>query len=418
MKTVIFSITVLLACFAADAALTISSGDIQYQANIFSYTYSLTFADLAPKITKFEDDVSSMFNITVHTTPLAIPPAEPDPRWICAAAGQKEAEFVYIFDFSNLRISGFYLRIISVELRDKFVMMNNKALSEDSYAGSYWSTDGTNWNEFNTASSPSSLTPYVSVVNDTVELPPADCIDRFYYKVVFSNKDLDGFDQDMSMWNYLSSDQSDNFDVKFNLAYETSLAGIGSWQEPFLISTPEDLIYLGENPALYDFCFHLTNDIDMAGYGPFERALIAPDTVIVDSGYTFDGTPFTGTINGRGFAIRNFSIDNTAASGFLGLIGYTGTDFKYAFFYDLRLSNVELKGGGSPCRYFGGLIGCATLTSLENCHVDGKIQSGNSCTGGIAGFLSTGGTSLKKCSSNIIIESSESRAGGPGWQFL
>ena len=42
--------------------------------------------------------------------------------------------------------------------------------------------------------------------------------------------------------------------------------GMGSFQAPYLISGPADLIELGQNPKDYDRHFLLTADIDLSGY--------------------------------------------------------------------------------------------------------------------------------------------------------
>ena len=96
--------------------------------------------------------------------------------------------------------------------------------------------------------------------------------------------------------------------------------GSGTAQDPYQIATAADLILLGETPTDYDKHFILTADIDLEpnlpGRKVFDKAVIAPDTDSVKSG--FQGTPFTGVFDGNGHTISRLTIKG---GGDVGLFG-------------------------------------------------------------------------------------------------
>ena len=101
----------------------------------------------------------------------------------------------------------------------------------------------------------------------------------------------------------------------------TYSGGSGTAEDPYRISTAEDLIAMGLNTDDYGKSFVLTADIDLAGQS-FTMAPIAADTGGI-GGESFEGTPFTGTLDGQGHAIRNLTITDELGQDYLGLFGYT-----------------------------------------------------------------------------------------------
>ena len=349
------------------AAITITPADIQQDGEGYYYLYELTFNDLSISYTTFENDVDTVSNITVHKTPPAIPPATPNPRWVCATTGENKANFKYVFDFSGVQLDGLDVKITSVELRDKLVMQNNSKFDEDSQIHTSWSVNGTVWNTFNSALTPAgTLLPVTTVQTDTLAFISNPNV--FYYRASFENFDSDGFDENLNMWNYLASSQTDHFYVMIRLDYDFStvpLDGDGTSGDPFLISTPEDLIYLGEHTALYDRYFLMTNDIDMTGYGSFTSALIAPDGD--NSNSDFDGTTFSGNFNGNGYIISNLSFSPTADDDYMGLFGYVDSSGQID---NLGVENISIPNGHN-C--IGSLAGWNSGTLL-NCYANGFVN--------------------------------------------
>jgi len=89
------------------------------------------------------------------------------------------------------------------------------------------------------------------------------------------------------------------------------------------------------------------------------------------------GKPFSGTFDGRGFIIKNLTI-NRPDSNCQGLFGYIGG----AEVKNLGLDNVDIRGG----RHVGGLTGFIDSGSIANCWVTGKV-TGAMAVGGLAGCV-------------------------------
>jgi len=390
LKSISFLSAVLFLSFTVQAAITISPTDIQQDAEGYYYLYELTFNDLSTSSTKFEDDVSTVSNITVHKTLPAVPPYEPDPRWVYAKTGQSTASLTFVFDFSGVQFGGFDLNILSVDLHDKLVMQNNSNYSEDSQAVTSWSTNGTLWNTFNSASTPTrTRLPITTVQTNTLIFSSNP--NTFYYRVLFDNADADGFGENLNMWNYLTNSQTNHFYVQIRLTYDTLLEGEGTEANPYLISTPEDLIYLGDHTGLYDKHFLMTNDIDMDGYGPFETALIAPDT---DNSIGFQGTSFAGHFNGNGYVVRNLTCTTTEVIEYIGLFGFV----RDSEIRSLGVENVSIQVVGN---LVGGLAGYNDGGIITDCYVTGTVI-GTGYVGGLVGYNSGGPITDSYATSTVI----------------
>lgn len=97
--------------------------------------------------------------------------------------------------------------------------------------------------------------------------------------------------------------------------------------------------------------------------------------------------PFVGTFNGNGYTISG--LNHTPS----GIFGYTDTDAKIQ---NVILSNCSVTGTGVT--EAGLLIGNASNTTIDNCHVIGVSSVTNSNTaGGLIG-ITAGTTSISNCS--------------------
>ncbi len=151
--------------------------------------------------------------------------------------------------------------------------------------------------------------------------------------------------------------------------------GKGSPQDPYQISTPEQLLAINSDLVRLDSHFILTADIDLAGE-VFQFALIAPDVDIYEPEY--QGNPFTGTFDGQGFGIYNLTLESDQTGlDFLGLFGVLGSS---AVVRNLELSAVEIDAPVSF--YVGGLAGRVSSATLIQCSVRGQMTAA-----GLAGGL-------------------------------
>jgi len=171
--------------------------------------------------------------------------------------------------------------------------------------------------------------------------------------------------------------------------------GTGEPNDPYQIATAEDLIALGETSEDYDKHFILTADINLdpnlPGRRVFDRAVIAADTD--DAEPLFQGTPFTGVLDGNKHTISNMVI---AGGSHLGLFGATGLG---AIISNLGLEAVDLDGTGN---HVGALVGGSAhvgsagsiIASYSTGVVSGRSSVGGlvglNCNGSISGSYSTG----------------------------
>lgn len=162
--------------------------------------------------------------------------------------------------------------------------------------------------------------------------------------------------------------------------------GSGTADDPYRIATAADLIALGETPEDYDKHVILTADLDLdpnlPGRKVFDTAVIAPD---LEDASPFQGTPFTGTLDGNGHVISGLRlIADADCDNYLGLFGELHGTVR-----DLGLSNAVVQG--QPGGYFLGVMAGVCDGTIERCYAGGAIL-GNSFVGGLVG--STGGDAL------------------------
>jgi len=177
--------------------------------------------------------------------------------------------------------------------------------------------------------------------------------------------------------------------------------GSGTAGDPYQIATKADLLALAAATTDYSKYFILTANINMQGQ-VFTRAIIAADT---SSSVGFQGTAFTGTFDGNGHKITNFTI-NGGSNYCLGLFGYiyTGGSVK-----NLGLENCTVSGG-SGSYYAGGLVGFNYGGSISNCYSTGVV-SGYSYVGGLVGVNYYNG-SISNCYSTGAVSGGYDYVGG------
>jgi len=151
--------------------------------------------------------------------------------------------------------------------------------------------------------------------------------------------------------------------------------GSGTPEDPYQIATAEDLMLLGETPEDYDKHFIMTADIDLdpnlPGLKVFDRAVIAPD--VNDSGYSFQGTPFTGVLDGNGHAISDLVISGRDYIGLFGKLEEPGE------IRNLRLLRIDITGEG----YVSGLVSINNGKITASCSQG--VLTGTRCIGGLVG---------------------------------
>jgi len=153
--------------------------------------------------------------------------------------------------------------------------------------------------------------------------------------------------------------------------------GSGTEADPYQIATADDLITLGETPEDYDKHFTLTANIDLdpnlPGRKVFDRAVIAPDSNDLTS-WEFEGTLFSGALDGNGHVISHLMI---TGGSYLGLFGQTGDK---ASISNVILESVDVNSSGWDV---GGLVGLNHGSVTASCSTGRVI--GYDFVGGLTG---------------------------------
>jgi len=157
-------------------------------------------------------------------------------------------------------------------------------------------------------------------------------------------------------------------------ALSTFSSGTGKPDDPYLISTADDLNSIGNNPRLMAAHFKLIADIDLAGV----------DFFIIGGKWN----PFRGTFEGGGHTVSNFKYnsEDTNSTGLFGSVA------------DGKISGVGLidpvvvVAGG---HYHGALMGF-NEGILTDCYVESVNISGDDYVGGLVGLNGILGT-ISRC---------------------
>lgn len=162
--------------------------------------------------------------------------------------------------------------------------------------------------------------------------------------------------------------------------------GSGTQEDPYVISTAEQLARIGTASVLWDKVFILASDVNMAGT-EWIRIGICP------------GTDFVGRFDGDGHAIINLAIDTGKASvvSAIGMFGHIGTGGQVR---NLTLKDAVIKCGGSAQRV--GILAGVNEGTVAACVTSGSVSGGDysNCLGQLAGY---NGGNIVDCSSTAII---------------
>jgi len=172
--------------------------------------------------------------------------------------------------------------------------------------------------------------------------------------------------------------------------------GSGEPNNPYLISTAEDMNQIGRNYTDWEKHFKLTADINLSAYTGTQFSRIGPDDkhafsgVFDGNGHTISGFTYTaensdyigvfGNISDAG-RVENVSLVDVNVTGYQyvgGLVGYNkGT-----------ISNCSSTGNVTGTYDVGGLVGYSNGGSISNCYSTGAVtgSSNSYYVGGLVGF--------------------------------
>jgi len=145
----------------------------------------------------------------------------------------------------------------------------------------------------------------------------------------------------------------------------TWLEGGGTEENPYLVGAAEQLALISTAAILWDKCFVLTSDLDLAG---------------IDMRPIGEPGAFTGSFDGRNHVIRNLAMDfNGVPKSQLGLFGTVGSKGQVT---NLGLEDVSITTSiGSRCC---GALGGRNDGTITSCYVTGAV-TGDDSLGGLVG---------------------------------
>lgn len=165
--------------------------------------------------------------------------------------------------------------------------------------------------------------------------------------------------------------------------------GDGSAQNPYLISTCEDLDSIEAHPEDHNKHFLMTNDIDLHDY---------PSAVFNKINY------FAGVFDGQNYTLRDFN--GVIRLGTFGQIQSPG------IVKNLNIINLAMDFGGY---YSGGLAGL-NAGQILNCHVRGTNLGIERYVGGLVGYNSYTGV-VSNCSFEGSVSGDEDVGGLVGFNY-
>ena len=175
----------------------------------------------------------------------------------------------------------------------------------------------------------------------------------------------------------------------------TYSGGTGTAEDPYLISTAEDMNAIGAEPNDWDAHFLLVNDIDLSAYTGRQFNIIGNHS-----------NPFTGVFDGNDHTISSFTY-GTNNTWYIGLFGYIyGAN---AVIKDLTLVTPDVNAAGDSDNV-GCLVGRLVSGTITGCAIEGGSVSGKDWwTGGLVGYNS--GT-ISNCYSSVSVSGGGMYTGG------
>lgn len=163
--------------------------------------------------------------------------------------------------------------------------------------------------------------------------------------------------------------------------------GSGNAEDPYRIARPEELVWFAGqvNGGESGSCAVLTADISLGGmtWTPIGS----------------EAAPYTGSFDGSGFTVSDFSVSGGGMQGFFGYC-------ENAQLSNITIENASVEGDGSV----GGIVGYAKGGSITSCVNGATLSSTNVGCGGIVGVCE--GVTITGCVNNGSIVKGSYQNGG------
>ncbi|HAH56795.1 MAG TPA: hypothetical protein DCL86_01470 [Bacteroidales bacterium] len=208
-----------------------------------------------------------------------------------------------------------------------------------------------------------------------------------------------------------------SLDVKVLPVWDGTTEEIIAVNDTFKITNPRQLAWLSEQyfipnqtPYLKNKTIFIMNDMDLGGESTPPQSWM-PIGMGNTGGDGFNTIAFNGHFDGNNKKIINVYIDSVKPYyskyrpiGFIG--SAIGLEYNSITIKNVILENINYNIPKDV--NVGGIVGFheANSTTIENCHVSGKIRSHNGLCGGIVGMLyphySSFDPDIKNCSSHCV----------------
>jgi hypothetical protein len=165
--------------------------------------------------------------------------------------------------------------------------------------------------------------------------------------------------------------------------------GAGTEAEPYQIRNAEDWRTLMRVSGDWDKHFILTADVDFSG---MVLTPVAPDT-LASMDYQFEGTPFTGVVDGQGHTLRHI-VMSLSDEDFVGLFGAIGAGG--------RVENLHLEAISVHGRLSVGALAGLNQGTIAGCRSDGVVQSDYYYCGGLVGDNNGGAISMSQAKGTVL----------------
>jgi hypothetical protein len=146
--------------------------------------------------------------------------------------------------------------------------------------------------------------------------------------------------------------------------------GTGEPNDPYLIYDANHMQEIGGNRSDWDKNFKMMADVNLAIYTGTQFRIIGIS----------QAAAFTGSFDGNGYTIYNFTYSSAMSSPCVGLFGYLNY---WAEIRDLRLINAVVNAPNA--NYVGALIGYNHWSYVMNCRVEDATVTGYDSVGGLIG---------------------------------
>ncbi len=174
-----------------------------------------------------------------------------------------------------------------------------------------------------------------------------------------------------------------------NVHRQSLMKGLGTEQQPYLITDAEQLSRMNRYLNQPDVYFRLAADIDLEGYNG--QSFWKP----IGTGEA----PFQGHLDGGGFTISNLTV---APYEVTGLFGYLG---EHAEIRDVKLTGVQV----NSINGLGGALAGVNAGTITDSMADGSVTS-NTRAGGLVGYNSAEAV-IQRSSSSIDIWGNDGAGG-------